>query len=60
MVNNTIVLNKSSVEGLIEMSEVIDCVETAFAEEARCNVDMLQKNIYTLTRIVKKVLEILG
>ncbi|MDD3985922.1 MAG: hypothetical protein PHY59_08660 [Methanobacterium sp.] len=42
------------------MSEVIDCVETAFAEEARCNVDMLQKNIYTLTRIVKKVLEILG
>jgi len=43
MVNNTIVLNKSTVEELIEMSEVIDCVETAFSEEARCNVDMPAK-----------------
>ncbi len=43
MVNNTIILNKSNVEELIEMHEVINSVETAFAEEARCNVDMPAK-----------------
>ena len=43
MVNNTIILNKSNVEELIEMYEVIKSVETAFAEEAKCNVDMPAK-----------------
>jgi alanine dehydrogenase len=43
MEKNTIILNKSNVEELIKMDEVINSVETAFAEEARCNVDMPAK-----------------
>jgi alanine dehydrogenase len=43
MMNNTIILNKSNVEELIEMHEVINSVETAFAEEAKFNVDMPAK-----------------
>jgi alanine dehydrogenase len=40
---HTLILNKSNVEELITMEEVINSVETAFAEEAKCNVDMPAK-----------------
>ncbi len=43
MIKNTIILNKSNVEELIKMDEVINSVETAFAEEAKCNIDMPAK-----------------
>ncbi len=43
MEKNTIILNKSNVEELIKMDEVIRSVETAFAEEANFNVDMPAK-----------------
>ena len=35
MIKNTIKLNKSNVIELIKMDEVINSVETAFAEEAQ-------------------------
>jgi alanine dehydrogenase len=43
MLNKTIILNKSHVEELIKMEEVIKSVETAFTEEANCNIDMPAK-----------------
>lgn len=41
---HTLILNRSNVENLIEMNEVISSVEQAFAEEANCKVDMPAKN----------------
>jgi alanine dehydrogenase len=43
MLKKTIILNKSHVEELIKMDEVIESVETAFTEEANCNIDMPAK-----------------
>ena len=43
MLKKTIILNKSHVEELIKMNEVIKSVETAFTEEANCNIDMPAK-----------------
>jgi len=40
---HTLILNRSNVEELITMDEVINSVESAFAEEANCNVDMPAK-----------------
>jgi alanine dehydrogenase len=41
---HTLILNRSNVESLIEMKEVINSVENAFAEEANMMVDMPAKN----------------
>lgn len=41
---HTLILNRSNVENLIEMNEVISSVENAFAEEANMRVDMPAKN----------------
>jgi len=41
---HTLILNRSNVESLIEMKEVINSVENAFAEEANMQVDMPAKN----------------
>lgn len=41
---HTLILNRSNVESLLEMKEVINSVENAFAEEANMQVDMPPKN----------------
>ena len=48
MLKKTIILNKSHVEELIKMNEVIQSVETAFREEANCNIDMPAKKYLIL------------
>ena len=58
MIKNTIILNKSNVEELIKMDEVINSVETAFAKEANCNIDMPAKKYLYFNQNSEKVREI--
>ena len=58
MIKNTIILNKSNVEELIKMDEVINSVETTLQMKPIVTSICLLRSNFTSTKIVKNVGEI--
>jgi len=58
MIKNTIILNKSNVEELIKMDEVINSVETTLQMKPIVTSICRLRSIFTSTKIVKNVGEI--